>query len=382
MPAGSSSKLRDVNSDAQEVSSSKAPVVRAIDVGFGLVKLTVRKAGGIDIINFPSMAIPADASAVRTLGTRKRDTFDVPVNGANYEVGRDVGLAQAGGTFGRDVTDEFYRGAIYEALTKGALRYMLEAGDSVVDVLVLGLPVNQYNDSKRRDYLRSHYEGEIPVGDGKTITVRKVLVQAQPMGGYAALDDHLESLNDVIGKTPGALKPLASGEALDDLSVLMIDPGEHTLDWLLIQQGSINPHASGAASDAGRHRVVRSVLESLVAEVGRPLGPAVMPRINDALRSRGPVKLAGVAHDLQHFEPVIMTVVEDCINRRVDGLRDAHEIIDLMVLVGGHPERYRDVLAKRFPAIPVFIMPESMAANVRGFQMIGEAVAEESAPGA
>ncbi len=382
MSTASTSKLREVNSDAAQASSSKAPVVRAIDVGFGLVKLSVRKGRGIDFINFPSMAIPADASAVRTLGTRKRDTFDVPVHGANYEVGRDVGLAQAGGTFGRDVTDEFYRGAIYEALTKGALRYMLEAGDSVVDVLVLGLPVNQYNDTKRRDYLRSHYEGEIPVGDGKTIKVLKVLVQAQPMGGYAALDDHLDSLNDVIGKTPGALKPLASGEALDDLSVLMIDPGEHTLDWLLIQQGSINPHASGAASDAGRHRVVRSVLESLVAEVGRPLGPAVMPRINDALRSNSPVKLAGVAHDLQHFEPVVMTVVEDCINRMVDGLRDAHEIIDLMVLVGGHPERYRDVLAKRFPAIPVFIMPEPMSANVRGFQMIGEAIAEESVPSA
>jgi plasmid segregation protein ParM len=44
--------------------------------------------------------------------------------------------------------------------------------------------------------------------------------------------------------------------------------------------------------------------------------------------------------------------------------------------VGGHPERFRDVLAKRFPAIPVFVMPESMAANVRGFQMIGEALAE------
>lgn len=380
MSTASTSKLREVNSDAAPASTSKAPVVRAIDVGFGLVKLSLRKASGIDFINFPSMAIPADASAVRTLGTRKRDTFDVPVGDASYEVGRDVGLAQAGGSFGRDVTDEFYRGAIYEALTKGALRYMLEAGDPVIDVLVLGLPVNQYNDSKRRDFLRSHYEGEIPVGDGKKVTVRKVLVQAQPMGGYAALDDHLEPLNDVIAKTPGALKPLASGEALDDLSVLMIDPGEHTLDWLLIQQGSINPRASGAASDAGRHRVVRSVLESLVAEVGRPLGPAVMPRINDALRGSSPVKLAGVAHDLQHFEPVIMTVVEDCINRMVDGLRDAHEIIDLMVLVGGHPERYRDVLAKRFPAIPVFIMPEPMSANVRGFQMIGEAVAEESAP--
>jgi plasmid segregation protein ParM len=376
MASSSTAKLREVAAAQGQASKSTQPVVRAIDVGFGLVKLSVRAGAGVGLVSFPSVAIPADASAVRTLGTRRRDTFDVPVNGVNYEVGRDVGLAQAGGTFGRDVTDEFYRGAIYEALTKGALRYMAEAGDSTIDVLVLGLPVNQYNDGKRRDYLRSHYEGEIEVGGGKKVTVRKVVVQAQPMGGYAALGDHLEDLNRVIAKTAGALKPLANGEALDDLSVLMIDPGEHTLDWLLIQQGTINPRASGAASDAGRHRVVRSVQESLAADIGRPLGPAVMPRINEALRNKAPVKLAGVAHDLGRFEPVVMSVIEDSINRMVDGLRDAHEIVDLMVLVGGHPERYRDVLVSRFPAIPVFIMPESMSANARGFQMIGDAIAE------
>ena len=369
-------KLREVVPPAKDRSESAAPVVRAIDVGFGLVKLSLRTADGVGFINFPSMAIPADASAVRTLGTRRRDTFDVPVNGANYEVGRDVGLAQAGGSFGRDVTDEFYRGPIYEALTKGALRYMAEAGDSTIDLLVLGLPVNQYNDAKRRDYLRSTYEGDIDVGDGKKVQVRKVIVQAQPMGGYAALDDHLEELNRVITSTKGALKPIAAGEELDDLAVLMVDPGEHTLDWLLIQQGTINPRASGAASDAGRHRVVRAVLESLAADVGRPLGPAVMPRINEALRQKQPVKLSGVAHDLTSYEPVIMSDIEDSINRMVDGLRDAHEIIDLIVLVGGHPERYRDVLSRRFPAIPVFVMPEPMSANVRGFQMIGEALIE------
>lgn len=372
MPTPNTSKLREVTSKQ----SAAAPVVRAIDVGFGLVKLSVRKDDGVDIINFPSIALPADASAVRTLGTRRRDTFDVPVNGALFEVGRDVGLAQAGGSFGRDVTDEFYRGTIYEALTKGALRYMVEAGDTHIDVLVLGLPVNQYNDAKRRDYLRDHYQGNLDVGDGKTVTVGKVVVQAQPMGGYAAIDDHLDELNSVITKTGGALEPLPSGDVLDELSVLMVDPGEHTLDWLLIQEGSINPRASGAASDAGRHRVVRAVQESLAAEIGRPLGPAVMPRINDALRKHTPVKLSGVAHDLNRYEPVIMSVVEDSVNRMVDGLRDAHEIIDLVVLVGGHPDRYRDVLVKRFPAIPVFVMPESMAANVRGFQMIGEALAE------
>jgi plasmid segregation protein ParM len=373
MPTPHTPKLREVTAKQ----SAAAPVVRAIDVGFGLVKLSLPvQGGGVSVSNFPSMAIPADASAVRALGTRRRDTFDVPVNGALYEVGRDVGLAQAGGSFGRDVTDEFYRGTIYEALTKGALRYMVEAGDTLIDVLVLGLPVNQYNDAKRRDYLCAHYEGNIDLGDGKKVLVGKVVVQAQPMGGYAAIDDHLDELNAVIIKTGGALEPLESGEVLDDLSVLMVDPGEHTLDWLLIQQGSINPRASGAASDAGRHRVVRAVQESLAAEIGRPLGPAVMPRINDALRKHTPVKLAGVAHDLDRYEPVIMSVIEDSINRMVDGLRDAHEIIDLIVLVGGHPDRYRDVLVKRFPAIPVFIMPDSMAANVRGFQMIGEAIAE------
>lgn len=373
MAQSNSSKIREV--PRPEATAAGTPVVRSIDVGFGLVKLSIPAPGGVSFIHFPSMAIPSDASAVRSLSTRRRDTFDVPVNGASYEVGRDVGLAQSGGSFGRDVTDEFYRGPIYEALTKGALRYMAEAGDSVVDVLVLGLPVNQYNDAKRRDHLQKTYEGELDLGDGKTIRVRKVVVQAQPMGGYAALEDHLDELNGVISATHGALKPLPSIDALDELSVLMVDPGEHTLDWLLIQHGTINPRASGAASDAGRHRVVRAVQESLASDVGRPLGPAVAPRVNEALRRKQAVKLSGVAHDLGKYEPQIMSVIEDSLNRMVDGLRDAHEIVDLIVLVGGHPERYRDVLSRRFPAIPVFVMPEAMAANVRGFQLIGEALA-------
>ncbi|MCW7540103.1 hypothetical protein OOT46_19905 [Aquabacterium sp. A7-Y] len=376
MAPSHSSRLREVPRDHK--GSAAAPVVRAIDVGFGLVKFSLPAEGGTTFSSFPAMAIPADVSAVRSLSTRRRDTFDIPALGAQYEVGRDVGLAQAGGSFGRDVTDEFYKGAIYEALTKGALRYMAEAGDTAVDLLVLGLPVNQYNDAKRRDYLRDTYQRAVEIGDDKTLEVRKVIVQAQPMGGYAALEEHLDELNQVIEATGGALQPLASVDELDELSVLVVDPGEHTLDWLLIQQGSINPRASGAASDAGRHRVIRAVQDSLAADIGRPLGPAVVPRINEALRLKQPVKLSGVAHDLGKYEPQIMSVVEDSLNRMIDGLRDAHEIIDLIVLVGGHPDRYRDVLSRRFPAIPVFVMPQSMAANVRGFQMIGEAMAEHS----
>jgi plasmid segregation protein ParM len=122
--------------------------------------------------------------------------------------------------------------------------------------------------------------------------------------------------------------------------------------------------------------VLRAVQDGLAKDVGRPLGPSVVPHINEAMRLNRPVKLSGVAHDLTKYEPQVMSVVEDSLNRMIDGLRDAHEIVDLIVLVGGHPERYQQVLTRRFPAIPVFVMPESMSANVRGFQMIGEALAE------
>jgi len=355
---------------------SNSPTVRAIDVGFGLVKFTLPSEGSVSFRSFPSLAIPADTSAVRSLSTRRRDTFDVPVHGALYEVGQDVGLALAGGSFGRDVTDEFYKGKVYEAVTKGALRYMAEAGDATIDVLVLGLPVHQFNDTARRSYLRSTYEGALDVGGGKTVTVARVEVQAQPMGGYAALEEYLDELNREIAATGGALQPLASVDELDQLAVLMVDPGEHTLDWLLIQQGTINPSASNAASDAGRHRVLKAVQAALSEDVGRPLGVSVEPHINEALRRKMPVKLSGVAYDLAKYEPRVMSVIEDAVNRMIDGLRDATEIVDLIVLVGGHPDRYRDVLKQRFPAIPVFVMPESVTANVRGFQMIGEAVAE------
>jgi plasmid segregation protein ParM len=261
-------------------------------------------------------------------------------------------------------------------VTKGALRYMAEAGDSTIDVLVLGLPVHQFNDTVRRDYLRQTYEGELDVGGGKTVRVGRVIVQAQPMGGYATLEEHLDALNREIAATGGALQPLGSIDDLDQLAVLMVDPGEHTLDWLLIQQGTINPSASNAASDAGRHRVLKAVQAALSEDIGRPLGVSVEPHINEALRKKMPVKLSGVAYDLTKYEPRVMSVIEDAVNRMIDGLRDATEIVDLIVLVGGHPDRYRDVLKQRFPAIPVFVMPESVTANVRGFQMIGEAVAE------
>jgi len=196
------------------------------------------------------------------------------------------------------------------------------------------------------------------------------------MGGYIELGGHIDKLNEKIAEMKGSMQPI---EDLNAVTVLMVDPGEYTLDWLLLQNGSLTSKASGAASDAGRHRVVRAVHEALQDKIGRPLGPATMTRINEALRLNLPLKLSGVAYDLLEFEPIIKAVVADPISRLIDGMRSMHEFVDVIVLVGGHPERCRDVLEERFPQIPVFIVQPAVEANVRGFQIIGEATAAAAA---
>lgn len=357
-------------------SRKSQPVVRAIDVGFGVVKFTrANDDGGIECCTFPSMAIPSDPSELRNAARRTRDTVDVPVDGVMYEVGRDILLSQTGNDFGREITDEFYRSAIYEALMKGAFRYM---GDQVIDMLVLGLPVNQYQNSARAQELVKKYTSEKidlgagPDGEPISLTVREVVVRPQPVGGYLEMLQQVDAVNEAIARTGGALEPVANADELLGLTVLIVDPGEHTLDWLLVQNGDTHPKASGAASDSGRHRVVRDVFNALGAKMGRPLAAYLLPRLNECLRTGKPFRYEGEAYNLAEFEPVIRASVKDPINRLVEGTRAMMSSVDVIVMLGGHPEYYRDELASRYPKIPVAILRNSIEANVRGFQFVGE----------
>lgn len=372
------------NSQAQaQAQAHKAPVVRAIDVGFGVVKMTKQSDGKVVCDHFPAMAIPSDPSEMRQLGRRSRDTVDVPVDGAMYEVGKEVLLAQTGNDFGREITDEFYRSAIYEALMKGAFRYM---GDEVIDVLVIGLPVNQYQNSERSNELIQKYGNAVlDLGvdaSGKPLTIRigDVVVRPQPLGGYLEMFNQIEVVNEAIKATAGALKPVKDVDDLVELTTLIVDPGEHTLDWLMVQRGDINRKASGAASDSGRHRVVREVYNALTAKLGRPLGSYMLPKINEALRTGRPIKFEGEEFDLGEFSAVIRSSVQDPINRLIEGTRGMMGSVDLIVIVGGHPELYRAEMQARYPKIPVVILTESIEANVRGFQSIGEEIASRQEP--
>ncbi len=362
-------------------------VVHSIDVGLGYVKHTKHLPDStIGFDSFPAIAIASDASFLKQVGTRTRNTIDVPVVGedgvtSNYEVGKDVQQAVIS-EFGRDVSASYYTSPIYEALMLGALRF---TGAEVIDVLVLGLPVSQYLVHERRASLIEKWtrpEG-VDTGNGRTVVIKDVIVRPQPLGGYAESLKHLDLIDQAIQASPAAtyMKKVTEARQVIDMCVLVVDPGEFTLDWLVVNKGSIVERASGAAEDAGRHRVVQAVTKALEDKVGRQLPPVAHGRINQSLLDGTPVKLSGEYHDLAQFAGAVKTAVNDPVNKMYDGLKSVFEILDLIVVVGGHPKLYAAEVSSRFKSLPLVMLPEgvSVMANVAGFQDIGEAAAAQMA---
>ena len=357
----------------KQTSKDRQSIALAIDIGYGQVKLSyLDERGEITYMSFPSIAVPADPSLMRGLA-RSRNTFDVPTTGGGvYEVGIDITLAQTGNDFGREITDHWVASPIYEALMKGALRYQ---DQERIDMLYLGLPVSHYKVLDRQVNLAAMYQNrEIDLGDGKIVSIGEVRIIPQPYGGYLELADHIDILNKVIESGNGqySLPALQGPEELAELTMLVVDPGENTLDWLLVVKGIMNTRASDATSDAGRHRVVRAAAESLQAKLGTPVSKANWPRINDALRSDWKIKISGKIYDLREFEKDIRAVIKDPINRMIEGLKGLEDQLDVIGVVGGHPEFYCDELKRIFPHIPIYVSEGSIYANLRGFQALAD----------
>ena len=372
------------HSESQPVS----PIARSIDAGFGVMKFT-RAATRAEVDeainnvvcdNFISMAIDADAEQIAVESGRQRDTVLVEYGGRSFEVGKDVRHNIVGSDFGRDMTDAYYDSVVYHALMRGALAYM---GDKRIDTLVLGLPMNHFGNKDRVAKLESEYTGQIDLGHGRTVKIDKAVVHPQPFGGYISLGNDLDGINAALREYPECgIEPIKSAEDLKALNVLIVDPGEFTLDWLMMTPGGAAQRVSSASSDAGRHRVLRDVHGRLCELIGRPLGASFMADIDVALRTKRPFRFGGRSYDLEgeEFKTTIERAVEDPVRQLFEGLRGAEDRIDLVAVMGGSPFEVAAAIRKRNPFLPVYCPADAtgqnapLYANLRGFQEWSEAL--------
>jgi len=151
---------------------------------------------------------------------------------------------------------------IYEPEWKARLYAALKRSgfeNRVVDVLVLGLPcehfynhVDPQKKSEHVRYLESVCSGNIDTGDGSPYEVKRVEVMAQPHGTYWGF----------FGKTTDSrLRNLARRG-----SILVMDIGYYTFDWINLDKLSVVLKNSNSRSNA-YHQVLSSAAGAITTEL-------------------------------------------------------------------------------------------------------------------
>lgn len=330
--------------------------VRALDVGYGNVKYVAsRTQSALTCKLFPSLAPRAVTTDLAGDFVRRRDTKNVVVNKITYEVGPDVKLAQKGAEIGRMLQEHYCLSEHYRALVYGGLLHMTVNRD--LEVLVLGLPLNTYAGYK--DQLIKAFIGtHILDADGRTCTVKNVVVVPQPLGGLYDYAFGTRQLSMVQRSTS-----------------LVIDPGYCTLDWLVAEGTTPNDARSGARAHGGMSEVLKDVLEQVALDAQCTVDElGGTERIDTALRDNSPIRVFGNVLNVRPNEDYIKLAqarANDALQAMLERIGPIGDI-DNIILVGGGSYVYLDVLHSHFPKHNIVVFPDSVFSNVRGFQLLGE----------
>jgi plasmid segregation protein ParM len=338
-------------------------VVRAIDVGYGHIKFSDgRDPANPAVIrtdSIPSQS-PSVQPSLQTVGgvMKQRDTFIVPVEDRFFEVGHQVNLALSGNQETEVLDENFALGDAYAARLFGAINHM-SLPEDIIDVLVLGLPLNTY--SKHHAALAKRFTGTYIINtlDDK-ITIKRCYVYPQPLGSYMC---HM--LTRARGAEISGDPPLT----------LSIDPGYNTVDWFVCQGMSANEARSGSVP-RGMSAVIRAIVDDMVKTYGFDTNRAEMIRSIDMSLSTGkPFTRYGRFIDLTQHLAAGNSVIQEAI-QAIRNSVDSGADIDAIILTGGGASHYSKAVAEKFPHHEVVTLENPAHANVRGFHLIGEMLAK------
>lgn len=323
-------------------------IVRALDLGSGFVKYSHLVDGKLEFSSFPSLAprhTGRDLSTTMSV-LGKRDTVIVSVEGTLYEVGPDSADLDSNDST-RNLNDQFIYTDQYRAAFYGALSYM---GEKEIDLLVVGLPLTTLH---RADDLTKICEGTHKINDTTTVTVKKVMVVAQPIGGLWYCLEQREQRPEF--------------EFLDEESNLLIDPGYLTVDFLRTKGTKINDARSGA-HPGGVSKVLRAIGESLSTKFGVEYDN--LAAIDKALERRR-IKINGKTEDMLEHIRNAKPAIEGSVNYIRNMVGDGADIENI-ILFGGGQHIFAKTLAAYYKNHTIYVLTDSQLANVKGFQAVGE----------
>lgn len=319
-----------------------------IDIGYSNLKLAFGHKGESPRTYLrPSGAAPADRFGSRFDGKAHEDFLHVLVDGQEFVAGVSPDRAEM---WSRSLHADYPSSVSYKALFYAGL--LLSEMDRI-DMLVTGLPVAQYLDENRRKALAEYMLGTHQVTAKRTVTVERVKVIPQPIGG----------LLDYIAQEDADI---------EDARVLVVDPGFFSVDWVVIAHKDLHRQSSGTSLNASS-----VVLEEASRLIAKDHGTAVNTEtLENAIRSGKPTVLVlgqrvEIAPYIERATKTVGPVVVESIQK---SLRTESTMVDLVVLVGGGAMFFRDAVQAAFPRLSVVTPADPVFSNARGFWLMGAAL--------
>lgn len=335
--------------------------VRAVDVGYFNVKYTrgrkrVGDSSRIEVGLFPALAPQLALGHTGGTGLPAADVCAVTVGGVRYAVGTGA-VYHTGPSEPRPIDPDYCATDKYHALTIGALHHMCidtpPEQTMVLDLLVLGLPLNNY--ARHAATLAARMRGEHLLATGgaarsRRVVVKNVHVMVQPHGALCHF---------------GAMRADLEGWTL------VVDAGGGTLDWFLAQGQQPNWKRSGAYPKAMLH-CAYAVADCIDAAWRHQY--EVVEAIDRALRCRATRLRVGAREiALAAYRPAIDAVLQESVKAMLDATGPLNAVRRIL-LTGGGAGVYREYLARTMPMLAgaLELDEDPVFSNVRGFQVCGE----------
>ncbi|MGA1847266.1 ParM/StbA family protein [Deferribacter abyssi] len=303
----------------------------AVDIGYGRIKLYNSKIK----FSYPSYLVKYTPSDISFFATPDY----IEVNDNKFYVGED---AYTMGKLIPLIGENFHGSNEWKALLSYALyRYFQEKGGySDIDLLILGLPLNQYNE-KRKQKIKSIKSITASVNDQSfNVKVKDVIVLPQGAGAVMLYQDKYDSM-------------------------AIIDIGYYTIDLALFLDGKFVFNRS-LSFNFGIHELYKNVAKKISKKFNyRP----DYKKIEEIVKTKK-IKIKGAEHKVDHIiDECKLNYCFDLVNMIKDEWEDSQKEAEKMLFIGGGAEVIKNML----PADPQFLVPENPAfANAIGYMKYAE----------
>lgn len=324
-----------------------------INIGYGHTKIRTHE----DYTVFPSVSSPANTTFTG-LGL-DRKTRTVQFKGVAYEVGEDAALLSNDPSGGKVCRPRWLDSIPYQVLRQATIDVLHESSPDDSDwTVVLGVAVEHFKDSAYVEKLRSAWLGNLVTSSGKTIRVSACQVVPEPMGAYWSL-----TLSD---------KDLKARSK--DSTVLVIDIGYYTTDWIAIHDNHLVPGLSSGVNQ-GMHALFLELQRHLQVTYGQTID---LVQLESIVRNQKPIRIRGQETGLDHIlSPALERVMPRIASLVLESILPATQRDVVFILTGGGASLLKPYLCESLPNGTFYSSGNPQQDNADGYWMLAKALMQE-----